>query len=200
MMDAPSEADPLSLAERIATAALDLGIETAVIGALALAAHKYVRATQDVDLATAVDVYPLLRELERKLRGTSLLVELRMPDEDDPLGGVLRVWERVDQDGEPFEPVEVVNFRNPHRVNVTPAESAIRNAVPLDLGSSLRYAQLPDLIALKLYAGGTQDLGDIVAVLKLNPDADLDQIRARSARFDRRGKLEELIAEARNVR
>lgn len=191
------ESDSVQLAERIATTALDLGIETAVIGALALAVHKYVRATDDIDLATSVDVYTSLRELGERLRGMGLLVELRTPDGDDPLGGVLRVWEREDQDGEPFEPVDVVNFRNPHRSNVTPAERAIKSAIAVDPASSLRYVQLADLIALKLYAGGAEDLGDIVAVLRRNPDANLDEIRARSARFDKTGRLEALIAEAR---
>jgi hypothetical protein len=41
----------LSLAERIATLASELGIQTALIGASALAAHNYIRATIDVDLA-----------------------------------------------------------------------------------------------------------------------------------------------------
>lgn len=50
-MDGP----PIELAERVAGIARELGISTAVIGAVALAAHKYVRGTHDVDLATHVD-------------------------------------------------------------------------------------------------------------------------------------------------
>jgi hypothetical protein len=45
------------LAERVDAAARELGIDTAVIGATALAVHRFVRATGDIDLATAVDPY-----------------------------------------------------------------------------------------------------------------------------------------------
>ncbi len=46
---------PLALAERVAGVARDLGIETALSGASALAAHNYVRGTIDLDFATSVD-------------------------------------------------------------------------------------------------------------------------------------------------
>ena len=42
----------LDLAERVAEAARELGIETALIGAMAMAVHKYLRGTADVDLGT----------------------------------------------------------------------------------------------------------------------------------------------------
>jgi hypothetical protein len=186
----------IHLAERVAATALELGIETAVIGALALAAHGYVRATSDVDLATVIDVFPELRRLSEKLRDQGLSVELRTPDADDLLGGVLAVWEQVDEEGDPIEPVEVVNFRNPHRPGVTPAAAAIRGAVPLEEGSPLRYVRIPDLIALKLYAGSLSDFADILQLLTRNPDVDLDEVRAKATRFDTSSKLEELIAAA----
>ena len=59
---------------------------------------------------------------------------------------------------------------------------------------------LPDLIALKLYAGGMEDLGDIVQLLALNADADLGSIRAIAGTFDSDGRLEGLIAEAEQLR
>ena len=46
---------PLELAERVAEIARGLGIETALIGATALAVHGYVRGTLDIDLASIVD-------------------------------------------------------------------------------------------------------------------------------------------------
>jgi predicted nucleotidyltransferase len=186
----------IDLAERVDAAARTLGIETAVIGALALAVHGFVRATSDIDLATAVEVYTKLRGLGQTLEEQGLSVELRTPDDDDPLGGVLVVWEQEDEEGDPIEPVEVVNFWNPHRPKVTPAARAIRDALPLDPDSSLRYVRLPDLIALKLYADSRRDHGDIVDLLARNPGADLDEVRARAAPFDKSGILEQLIAEA----
>jgi hypothetical protein len=115
----PEEPASFHLAERVASVALELGIESAVIGALALAAHNYVRATMDTDLATSVDVFTQLKALEDRLREQGLRVELRLPDEDDPVGGVLQVWEQEDDDGDPLDRVEVVNFRNPYRPRLT---------------------------------------------------------------------------------
>lgn len=142
----------LSLAERIATAASELGIQTALIGASALAAHDYVRATIDIDLATRVDPRTELRALEQRLRESGMSVELRMPDQHDPIGGVLSVWTHETADSERLDLVEVVNFSNPYLPAETPAAEAIRNATPLEPGSALRCATLRDLIALKLYA------------------------------------------------
>jgi uncharacterized membrane protein len=48
-------AQSIALAERVVTAARQLGFETALIGAAALAVHRYTRGTEDIDLAVAVD-------------------------------------------------------------------------------------------------------------------------------------------------
>lgn len=109
---------------------------------------------------------------------------------------MLVAWEREDDEGEPLGPVEVVNFYNPHRPRSNPAPLAIERAVPLGDGGALRYVRLPDLIALKLYAGSRQDLADVVELLLRNPDANLDEIRATATPYGRPGELEDLIAEA----
>jgi len=183
------------LAERVASAARDLGIETALIGAVALAANNYIRATDDADLASCVDPYTKLAELEKELAAMGLRTELRHPDDDDPLGGVLRVWEREDADGEPLDKVDVVNFWNPHRPTGTPAMATIKNALPLGEGSVLRYARLADLVAMKLYTGGRRDEADVVDLLVMNPSADVEEVRsvAKGYGFDR---IDTLIEEA----
>lgn len=190
------ESAPFELAERVAEAARKLDIETALIGASALAAHNYVRGTDDVDLGTAVDPRTALKSLEQALRDLGLNAELRMPDEEDDLGGVLSVWEREDEDGRPLDLVEVVNFYNPYRPKPNPALAAIKNAVPLDERTNLKYVRLADLVALKLYAGSRKDLADIGEVLAQNPDADVEEIRAVAKPYDRSGELEHIIAEA----
>jgi len=192
-MDDPA---PFELAERVAEAARKLDIETALIGASALAAHNYVRGTDDVDLGTAVDPRTALKSLEQALRDLGLNAELRMPDDQDDLGGVLGVWEREDEDGRPLDLVEVVNFYNPYRPRPNPALAAIKNAVPLDERTKLKCVRLADLVALKLYAGGRTDLADIGEVLAQNPDADVEEIRAVAKPYDRSGELERIIAEA----
>lgn len=189
--------DASSLAERVAKAAHQLGIDTALIGAAALAAHHYVRGTDDIDFATSVDPRTTLQELQEALVHGGLHAKLNMPDDEDVLGGVLGVWEREDAEGAPLEVVEVVNFYNPYRPRPNPAARAIRNAVPLEEGSRLRYVRLPDLVALKLYAGGRTDLADIGELLVKNPNADVAKIRETAAPYDRDDNLERLIEEAR---
>jgi len=110
------------------------------------------------------------------------------------------VWESEDDDGDPIDYVEVVNFTNPHRPRFTPATNAIRNAVPIDDRSPIRAVRLPDLIALKLDTGARRDQADVVELLVRNPDADLDEIRATCAPFGHADMLETLIAEALQTR
>lgn len=190
----------LELAELVARCARDLGIETAVIGAIALAAHNYIRGTGDIDLATSVDSPADLRRLKEKLEELGCKTELRTPDEEDPLGGVLEVWQHEDVEQAPINPVEVVNFVNPYRPRPNPGIAAVRNATALDEGSSLRYVGLADLIALKLYAGGRRDRDDVVELVALNPDADRDAIRAACAPYELSAVLEELLLEADRTR
>ena len=185
----------LALAEQVALAAKQLGFETALIGAAALAVHRYTRGTEDIDLAIAVDPDSQLRALDQALISAGLNTQLRMPDDEDPLGGVLVVWCSEDEFGEPEDVVEVVNFRNPGRIVAAPAARAIARAEPLP-DSPLRCVALDDLVALKLYAGGLSDLADIVQVLAHNPDADLADVRATAAAFDAGNRLESLIAQA----
>ena len=50
----------LLLAERVAREAASLGIETVLIGAMAMAVFGHVRVTYDVDLASCVDPFTKL--------------------------------------------------------------------------------------------------------------------------------------------
>ena len=174
-MDDPKRT--VELAERVAIIAASLGIDTALIRAYALAAHGYVRGSLDIDLASVVDLAKLT-ELQRALEAVGLSTKLNRPDDQDPLGGKLVIWERVDEEGEPVEPTEVVNFLNPFAPRTTPATRAIGNAMSLDEKPGLKYPRLEDLIALKLDAGGPQDLVDVIALLACNPEADRELIRA----------------------
>lgn len=89
-----------------------------------------------------------------------------------------------------------MNFTNPHRRRRNPAADAIKNAILVDDNTVLRYVRLPDLIALKLYAGSRQDLADIVELLARNRDVDLAEVRRVAAPYDETAVLETLIAEA----
>lgn len=190
-------ADPtLELLERVAGVAKTLGIETAVIGAVAMAAHNYVRATADADLGTYVDPYTDLGRLRDALAASGLHVELRTPDDEDPLGGVLRVWEREDENGYPVDFVDVVNFKNPHRPgHHTPGVEAIHAAIPVEGRPTLRFVSLAHLIALKLYTRGLRDKADVVELLRHNPDADMHEILDVVRGFGLDAELQSIIGE-----
>ena len=126
--------------------------------------------------------------------------ELRAPDEDDPLGGVLEIWQHDDEDELPLDPVEVVNFCNPYRPGRNPGTAAVRNARRIEEGSNLRYVQLPDLIVLKLYTGARRDQADVVELLARNPETDRDAIRVACEPFGLTDLLELLFREADQMR
>ncbi|HEY1814980.1 MAG TPA: nucleotidyl transferase AbiEii/AbiGii toxin family protein [Kofleriaceae bacterium] len=176
--------------------ARDLGVETALIGATALAVRGYERATNDLDLAIDIDPFPKLHELERAIQGLGLRTKVRWPDDEDDLGGMLDVGTDLDEDGDLVTSLQIVNFNNPMRPRKNPARDAIARATPIEPSSPLRCVQLDDLIALKIDAGSRQDLADVVALVARNVDADLDRIRATCAPYGFTEIVETLIAEA----
>jgi hypothetical protein len=189
---------PIELAEQVARVAAELGISTALIGAAAMAVHGYLRATAAIDLGVSVtDPSGQLGELEARLTAAGLQCRLLLPDHDDALGGVLRVWQEVDEDGDPVDFVEVINFFNPHRPGrPNPFREAATRATPVG-ERAFRVVTLPDLILLKLSGGSRRDLADVVDLLFVNSDADVDTIRALCGRFGHAELIDTLIAEAR---
>jgi hypothetical protein len=161
------------------------GVGTLVIGAVALAAHGYVRFTEDLDLGVNTDL-GTLNQVADALQTAGFEVGLREPDGQDPLGGV------VDVRG-PFGLIQIVNYggRFPAVIDggLAAADTVIRS------GSRLRIVPLPHLVALKLYAGGTKSRADIVELLARNPDADMAAIRDLCQNWRLRG-LDPLIEEA----
>jgi len=175
----------IQAAEEVAGILESRGLGAMVIGAVALAAHGYVRFTEDLDLGVNADL-GTLRKAAEALRTAGFDVELREPDSQDPLGGV------VDVRG-PFGLVQIVNYgdRFPAVIDdgLAAAETVIRP------GSRLRIVPLPHLVALKLYAGGTKSRADIVELLSHNPDADMSAIRDLCHGWRLRG-IDPLIEEA----
>jgi hypothetical protein len=190
----PHSDQTLELAVRVALILEGLGVPSALIGAAALAAHGYPRATEDIDLAVATDPFSVLREAQSRI-ASALSVEATLvtPDADDPLGGVLSV------NGDGCDPVQVVNFHNPLSSSRNPGAEAVRTAVPgIVAGTTLRVVDLPHLVALKLYAGGYKSRLDVLALLERNPGLDLTETQQVCARFgldeDLQAVLDELDA------
>lgn len=189
---------PIELAERVARIADALGIHTAVIGGYALAIHHFARATYDLDLGTSTQLDDV-RRLRAAVEAEGLSCHLETPDDQDDLGGKLTIWVNTDEDGDPIDEVDVVNFFNVHRPRRNPAAEAIRNSLPVADGSALRYPTLHDLIALKVDAGGPKDHGDVIELLRQNRDADIETIRATCKKYGL-DKIDELIEHARSGR
>ena len=127
----------------------------ALIGAAALAACGVSRSTFDLDLM-GVDRRCLADDMWEPLRRRGASAEVRRGAASDPLAGVVR-FEMVGE-----RPVDLVVGRHPWQ------QRAIERALKTPAG--LPVVQPCDLVLLKLYAGGTQDLWDIEQLLAL-PDA-----------------------------
>ncbi|MGH7896966.1 MAG: hypothetical protein ACREQQ_03390 [Candidatus Binatia bacterium] len=128
-------------------------IPHAVIGAAALAVHGVSRSTLDVDLL----VYGrrcLEPKLWNQLSAEGVVVDVRRGDSDDPLAGVIRLEQR----GERL--VDVIVGRSKWQQEI------IGRAARTRLGDfEIPVALAPDLVLLKLYAGGVQDRWDVQQLL-----------------------------------
>jgi hypothetical protein len=153
-------------AEKIGAILADKGIPVIIIGAIALAAHRYVRATRDVDLGVNTTIKELSR-IHQLLTSSNYHAELRLPDLDDPLGGV------IDVSGD-FGMVQIVNYGE--RFPAVIEDSRHQQGLQGDTVTSLSIAPLPQLVAMKLYAGGWKSMSDIVELLRRNPETDLKEI------------------------
>jgi hypothetical protein len=163
MPDTPAN---LRVAERIAEILGEFKLPALVIGAVALAAHRYTRFTEDIDIGVLASQAEM-QSLTGLLQAEGFDAEFHQPDADDPLGGV------IDVSG-PFGLVQIINFedRFPAIIHDALAGADVR----VRPGSALRIVPIPQLVALKLYAGGWKSHADIVELLRRNPDVDLDAI------------------------
>ncbi|MGB0578728.1 MAG: hypothetical protein ACPGVU_03405 [Limisphaerales bacterium] len=163
----------LDTAESVLEVLREFQTDAVVIGAVALAAHHYVRFTEDLDLAMNAD-QPTFRNIAEALRGKGFEVELREPDSNDPLSGVIDVRS---SDGL----IQLVNFGQTFPAVITDAVKEATMQVREE--SPLRVAPLPHLVALKIYAGGLKSKADVVELLKRNTDADLNEIRTLCEKY-----------------
>lgn len=172
----PTEAN-LQVAEKVAALAAQSRIPLLVIGAVALAAHGYVRFTEDIDLGVDADLAQM-RTLAQLLEAEGYHVEFHEPDAEDPLGGV------IDVSGD-FGLVQIVNFGD--RFPAAIRDALLGDDVRVRAGSQLRVMPIPQLVALKMYAGGLKSHADILELLRRNPGLDLEIIRATCRKYRQRG-------------
>ena len=153
-------ADRLELLARVGAALEARNSPFAIIGAAALAIRGVARTTFDIDLLST-DRSVLDPAVWADVEGGGARVDVRKGDSDDPLAGVVRF------DAEEARPIDLVVGK--HRW-----QQAIVERAPLEdvFVARMRVAEVPDLILLKLDAGGTQDVWDIHQLLAIG-DRDL---------------------------
>lgn len=162
------------------TAALNaIGVQSALIGGLALASHRVVRATQDVDLLVDADK---AREIDAEMEKLGYRCLHRSAD----AGNYARGDERVD--------LIYASRRIARRLLANAIESQT------SLGA-LRVVSAEGLIGFKLQAmvndpRRTQDIEDIRALLRANRTTlDLAEVREYFRVFEREPLLDELLRE-----
>ncbi len=148
------------------------GIPYVVIGAMAAAVHGSVRASLDADALVSVTIADA-KSLQGWFSTEGLTTELRIGDADDPIPALLAISDgfgnRVDL---------LIGLRG-----LDPAAfSRARNVT--FFGESLCVVGREDFIAMKIFAGGPQDLADARQVMDIDRDAlDLDLLQRLAARF-----------------
>ena len=162
-----------------------------VIGALAAAIHGVIRSTLDADALVSLPV-TALANIGQHFAGAGYDTELRQGDADDPIPALLVIRDvhanRVDLLGGlrgleagVFSRAVAVPFRN----------------------RSLKLASGEDLVAMKCFAGGPQDLLDAQQLLRFaDPAMDIDLLRRLARRFGRTAAdhLEQILSTASRTR
>jgi len=148
----------MTLVDRVSARLDACGIPHALIGAAALAAAGVSRSTFDIDLLTG-DPAVLRAETWSALRDDGVSVDIRRGDDDDPLGGVVRVELASER------PVDVILGKHPWQSRAVARAARPAGGPPIVLPR--------DLVLLKLYAGGTQDLWDVRELLRVTQDDSL---------------------------
>lgn len=144
-----------------------LGIPLALIGASALAVHGVSRSTIDQDLLVT-DRRVLDADTWAHLPA-SVMVDIRRGDADDPLAGVVRLTAEGQRD------LDIIVGRARWQADIV--DRARPTPTP---DGPIPVVSAADLVLLKLYAGGPQDLWDIEQLLLSSPSGEI------SAEVDRR--------------
>lgn len=162
------------------------GIDYAVIGAVAASVHGIVRASFDADALIFVS-REKLKKLAREFTSSGLQTEVREGDLDDPIPALLAIGDvygnRVDL---------LAGLRG-----LEPGAFSRAVVVPFK-GSEMRVIGREDFIAMKLFAGGPQDMADARNAMLLASNAlDMNLLRSLAQRFgrDTASALDKLIKE-----
>jgi len=136
----------------------ELGIRYAVVGAFAAAYYGVPRATADADTVIWLEGSGNTeQDVKNHLVSKGCHVELKRGDIDDPISKALIVKDRYENRVDALVGIRGMDPQAPDRCV---------SASLLD--SSLRIIGVEDLIAMKIFAGGLQDLEDVRGILKVS--------------------------------
>ncbi len=138
-------------------------IKYAVIGALAASVHGVVRASLDADAVIHSTVGDLI-QLKSELTSAGLKTELRRGDSDDPIPALLLVSDKHGNRVDLLAGLRGMEAATYQRV--------IEVKLP-GTPTTLRVVGREDLIAMKVFAGGPQDLVDARRCIAV-ADSELD--------------------------
>lgn len=159
-------------------------VDYAVIGAFALAVLGEVRATSDVDALLFTEPGRLAK-LERRFKRAGFNTELRAPEPDDPISGMLVL---SDGFGNKVELLGGLRNMDP--------DTSSRTLQYEFRAETLRIIGREDFIAMKCFAGSPQDLLDArSAYRKARRPINVDLLRNLTRRFgrDAADRLEEIL-------
>ena len=155
-VDVPAAAcrsNDLSLLAAVSNDLTSHGISHAVVGGMALAAHGIARATLDTDLLIVM-AEPPNPDVWVRAKAMGAQVETRLGDAEDPFRAVVRITHPT------AGPVDVLVGKSQWQRDI------IARAQPVFLlDSNVPVVSAADLVLLKLFAGGPQDLWDIQRLL-----------------------------------
>jgi hypothetical protein len=169
-----------------------LGVEPAVMGGVALAAWRHIRATKDVDLLIGLDNMPLDRLLP------ALLATGIRPKRDPPVLqlGKLRIIQLMYEPSDAFIELQIDLMLADCEYQVLALSRRVNVQLP---GTDLHIAVLTfeDLIIHKLLAGRVIDRADAAALLRINRDTlDLTHLTTWIARLSLHSEFAEVWDEA----
>ena len=146
---------PFHMLLDVAALLTELGIPYAAVGGLAVSFHGSPRATHDADAVIWLrGTGKTEQDLVRRLTNAGYRTILRRGDIDDPISGVV-----------------VVEDAHANRVDLLlgirgmDPKAAERSILAPLLGGTVSIVTAEDLIAMKLLAGGAQDMEDVRGIL-----------------------------------
>jgi hypothetical protein len=157
-MRATGPAQPVEFLFDVLDVLAEFQIPYAVVGALAVSYYGIPRATADADAVIWLDNSgKSTREIANKIAGAGYRVELRQGDVDDPIAQLIQI---NDEHGNEVDLLHGVRGMDP---------AATGRCVNASLqGGSIRILAVEDLIAMKAFAGGPQDLQDVRGILQVS--------------------------------